>query len=696
MKNRTHYLILFLFIIVLGKIFAQNNGEVPTAYINLAAKYTAEKSSIELRFFANQKSVLYEGIKNGFIIERAEITSKISKEEDIKYQKIKEVFPFTNQEWAEALQTSDLELKKHLEVAKSFFDNKGKSKTSPSNEGFLNIIEQKKTEDFEFAMLVLSAIQKEKIAYALGLGFLDVGVNKNTKYVYRATVIDYNGPYKIVEVPYLITTNKKLDSNKRKIDITEGDTKLGFTWEENDMVSGVLVERKNKETGVYESLNENPKYSLSENSLRNGFEDTNLKNYETYEYRFYGFNAFGEKILFGEEKAMPRDLTPPRSPLMQSAEHTKPNEVIIKWNVPNSPDGDLKGFKVKRGTTVDGEFKALHEKLLGKSIRSYSDKNFNKEGSNYYVVQAIDTAGNTSVSYSAYATLIDTIAPNKPIISKGTIDSLGVVTLNLKANTEKDLMGYRLFVANNPEHEFSAIKEDFDNDTDNPKPPKHSFNDTISLKSLTPYVYYRVKALDYHYNQSDFSEIYKIKRIDTIAPTTPVFKNVIVGEDTISLDFALSQSKDVEEHLLYRKTNLKSSWKEIAKIKNTQTSYTDKGLEKGLKYYYSLRAKDNSNLFSEYATPVAGKPYDNGKREAIIDFKRIKNNTKHTLSWKYPSITEDTYFIIYRTNLKGDLVQYKRTNALSFSEKPNNNKYSYAVRAFTKDGGGSPLSKIIQ
>ena len=37
-------------------------------------------------------------------------------------------------------------------------------------------------------------------------------------------------------------------------------------------------------------------------------------------------------------------------------------------------------------------------------------------------------------------------------------------------------------------------------------------------------------GVNYHHNQSDFSEIYKIKRIDTIAPTTPVFKNVIVGE----------------------------------------------------------------------------------------------------------------------------------------------------------------------
>jgi len=301
---------------------------------------------------------------------------------------------------------------------------------------------------------------------------------------------------------------------------------------------------------------------------------------------------------------MPKDLTPPRSPIMQSAEHIKPDEILIKWDIPIPTDTDLMGFNIMRAKEVDGDFKQLNSKLLSKSKNTYTDKAFIRGGQNYYKVQAIDTAGNKSTSFSSYVTLMDTTAPSTPKFISSTIDSLGVVTLNVIPNKEKDLKGYRLFMANSPEHEFSVIQENFDEDISNPKENKHILKDTITLKSLSPYVYYKVKALDFHHNQSGFSEMLQVKRIDTIPPTTPVFKNAIVGENTIEISFALSQSKDVKEHLLYRKMDLNSKWEIISKLEKNQSTFIDKGLQKE-KYYYSLRAMDNSNLFSKYAIPLS-------------------------------------------------------------------------------------------
>ena len=693
MKRHIKLIVLLSFIVFNNSLFAQN--ESPTSYIKTVTQYKSKDNTVELRFIADKRSVFYAGVKNGFIIERAEITSKIEKKEDIKYKQIATVTAFTEEEWSQAMQTTNLELKKNLEMAKVFLEAMKKPKKKKPKKNFNEIIQQKKAEDFEFVLMVLSAIQKEKVADALGLGYKDKTVKKNTKYVYRVKPAKYSGPYTIIGVPYLITTKKKSKELLRKIDINIGDTQLGFSWEENDMVSGVLVEKKNKITGKFEPLNDKPKYSLSQNSFRNGFEDKDLVNYQQYEYRFYGFNAFGEKILFGEVKAMPRDLTPPKSPLMKSAKHTKPTEVTVEWNMATPVETDLKGFTIMRGTEVDGKFKKISTSLLSKSMRTYTDNNFIKNGKNYYVVQAIDTAGNISRSFSSYATLIDTIAPMIPKFSSGKIDSTGVVTLKIAPSKDQDLMGYRLFMANNPDHEFSAIQEGFDSRETNPEPPQHTFNDTITLKSLSPYVYYKVKALDFHHNQSDFSPIYKIKRIDTIPPTTPVFKKVVVGKNTIELNFALSQSKDVKEHFLYRKTDLKSQWKMILKLENNQSSFIDKDLRKGEKYFYSLRAKDDSNLFSEFAIPISGSPYDNGNRQEVSNFTIRKNKKKYVLSWIYPTASKDTFFIVYKSNKDGDLVQYKRTEKLNFSEKNTKNKNSYAIRAFTKDGGASKMSVII-
>lgn len=687
--------LVIAFLVTYGSSFAQTNEGDPTSNITVVAQYKSGDNRVELRFFANKKSVLENGMQYGYTIERAEIVSKISKQEDLKYQKVASVKPFTEAQWKNALQTADEKLKKQLKVAQVFYkEGVNTQKTVKPAADLKTLLDNKKADDFQFVLLLMSSIQNKNVAFALGLAYNDKTAKADTKYVYKASLIKYTGPYEIVEVPYLITTNEEGQQIKRKIDVTEGDTQLGFTWEENDMISGVMVARKNKNTGTFEPLNERPKYSLSENSLNNGFEDKDLVNYQTYEYNFYGFNAFGEKILFGNVTAMPKDLTPPRSPIMQSAEHIKPDEILIKWDIPIPTDTDLMGFNIMRAKEVDGDFKQLNSKLLSKSKNTYTDKAFIRGGQNYYKVQAIDTAGNKSTSFSSYVTLMDTTAPSTPKFISSTIDSLGVVTLNVIPNKEKDLKGYRLFMANSPEHEFSVIQENFDEDISNPKENKHILKDTITLKSLSPYVYYKVKALDFHHNQSGFSEMLQVKRIDTIPPTTPVFKNAIVGDNTIEISFALSQSKDVKEHLLYRKMDLNSKWEIISKLEKNQSTFIDKGLQKE-KYYYSLRAMDHSNLFSKYAIPISGKPYDSGKRKSVTGFSIQKSNDNYILSWKYPEISDDTYFIIYKVNKQKKLVQYKRISALSFSEKENKMKGSYAVRAFTKDGGSSDMSKTI-
>lgn len=58
----------------------------------MVARYLPEANSVEIRFFPDKKSILYSGIKNGFVVERAEISAEIKLEEDIKYVRIAEVF----------------------------------------------------------------------------------------------------------------------------------------------------------------------------------------------------------------------------------------------------------------------------------------------------------------------------------------------------------------------------------------------------------------------------------------------------------------------------------------------------------------------------------------------------------------------------------------------------------------------------
>lgn len=689
-------MVLFMFF---SSINAQeSNEEQPTSVINVVARYLPEKNAVEMRFFPDKKSILYSGIKSGFVIERAEITEGIELEADLKYIKIAEVFPYNEAQWNAAFSKGNEETKHSLNLAKDFFDNIEKQTGGKFNfdEGIKEMKEQKSKEDFEYLIFVMNAIKDKDVAEAIGLSYTDKSIQKDKNYLYRIKLSkEPKSTYKVVGLPFNIETAVNKKQEERKIYTVTGDKELSFLWEENDMVSGALVERKNNQTGKYELLNETPVYTLGETSNHNGYKDENLTNYQWYEYRFYGYNPFGEKILFGSAKGMPKDLTPPKKPLLIKAKHEKFDEVLVEWNVTDPVDNDLKGFLVARGETNDGNFQILHQNLLPKNSRRFTDKTFSGIKSNYYVIQAIDTSGNISSSTPAFVTITDSIPPAKPKFISGKIDSLGIVTLNIELNKEIDLMGYRLYKSNSDEHEFSLIREGFSENDSIVKPVQIIFKDTVTLNSLTPYIYYKIIALDFNFNQSESSEILKVKRPDKIPPTTPVFKNVIVKQNEIELHFALSESEDVVEQYIYRKLKADAPWELLSKVDNKSTSYIDKKLKQGTVYFYSLRAKDDSNLFSEYAKPVYGKPFDNGVRPPILNLVIKKDDKDILLSWEYELLNDNTYFVIYKADKKGNLIQYKNTTKLLFKEPIGKETNSYAVKVFTKDGGQSKISNTV-
>ena len=418
-----------------------------------------------------------------------------------------------------------------------------------------------------------------------------------------------------------------------------------------------------------------------------------MVNYQKYTYRFYAQTIFGERVKFAEVTGMPRDLTPPQKPFLKQPKHIKPNEVLIEWEMKAPIAKDFKGFAISRSDKNDGYFSLINDKLLPSTARKFIDKSFIKGKSNYYLIQALDTANNVSSSFPISVTLIDSIPPVKPVFIDGKIDSTGVVTINIQKNKEPDLMGYRLFRSNSEKHEFSVIQEGFDGNDSIPKPVQLVFKDTVTLNSLTPYIYYRIKALDQNFNQSKFSDILKVKRPDKIAPTTPVFKNVKVRKDAVELFFALSESKDVVAQYLYRRLSYDAPWELLATLKNDQRTYLDKKLEQGTKYFYSLRAKDDSDNYSKYAVPVYGKPYDDGVRPIVIELKISSDKNKVNLVWEYPKEFKDAYFVVYKKDKKGNLKQYKNVQEKNFEEKVKKGTVDYAVKAFTKDGGQSKISE---
>ena len=682
------HIIVFGFLICFSVGFSQT--EDATSKIKVVGRYVDQ--GIELRFFPDKKQTLDIGLQNGFIIERASGKSS-------SFSEIGTTKPLSAAEWEALIASkSNIEEQEDIEMAYDFLQDIGTSQNEgvSFDEGISKLKEEKAKEDFQFMVFVLTAIKNEEVATGLGLGYIDTTAQQGQEYTYRVRLAGKSNIYSVESIPETIVARKNAVDYSNKVYTKVGDTQLSFLWVENSKLSGYYVERQDAR-GNFIRLNDTPIYTLTGKEYtgerRSGFNEDSLTNYKTYTYRFLGQNAFGELQQFAEVKAMPKDLTPPQQPFLKQPKHTKPDVVEVNWDMTKDLAPDFKGFAVSRGESNKGEFQILHQGILPKTVRKFEDYSFVKGKTNYYLVQAIDTANNVSSSFPIAVTLIDSVPPKKPAFISGKMDSLGIVTLKVKPNTETDLMGYRLFRANSNEHEFSAIQEDFLELDSLQQKLKESYRDTVTLKSLTPYVYYKVKALDNNFNQSEFSDVLKVKRLDTIPPTAPVFKNVSVKPKEVKLEFALSGSKDVSTHELYRKIDLKSPWVVLTTIENSARTYIDKDVEQGTKYFYSLRAKDDGGLYSEYALPVYGKPYDNGVREPVKNLKITNEDGKARLTWDYDDV-KDVLFVIYKHNANGQLVQHTNSKTRNFEESASKGA-TYAVKVFTTDGGQSKVSETV-
>ena len=676
----------FLFLV---SAFAKAQQQ-PTTVIKTKGRFI--NNSIELRFFPDRKSTMNLAFTSGFIIERATASAS-------NFTEIGRTVPFTKLQWQEAIKnTNSQQEKDELELAEDFYldvlENKGGSMNFTM--GIADLKKQKAEEDFQLMVSLLTAIKNSTAAKGLGFSYIDNTVEKGINYTYRIKLAKSSPIYKIASVPFKIKAETNNTNLKNKVYVKTGDTELGFVWKDHSDLSGVDVERVINGKNV--KLNTAPIYAIRGSnytgSKRTGFSEDSLINYKKYTYHFYAQTLFGERVKFAEVTAMPRDLTPPQQPFLKQPQHAKPDEVHVEWEMNAPIAGDFKGFAISRSQENKGSFMLLHDKLLPKSARKFIDKSFIKGKTNYYLVQAVDTVNNISSSFPVAVTLIDSIPPSKPIFIKGKIDTTGIVTIDIKKNPEADLMGYRLYRSNASEHEFSAIKEGFLSIDSLERKVQTVYKDTVTLKSLTPYIYYRVEALDFNHNTSEPSEILKVKRPDKIAPTTPVFKKIRSTEDYIELQFVLSKSIDVKEQILYRKTDLKAPWKKYKTLKNDQHSFVDKEVKKGIIYYYSMRAIDESENASPYAVSVKGKTYNTSERPPVENLKASANKDKITLNWNYKNFNKETYFVIYTKNKNGQFTRYAKSVELRFIESKKGEK-TYAVKAFTTDGGQSKLSKEV-
>ncbi|WP_411274222.1 fibronectin type III domain-containing protein [Daejeonella sp.] len=592
--------------------FAQQSGTPIKVTLAISARSYSDR--IVLRYAPANPILFSQANKVGYIVERANFVNGIASDK-LSFTPIAgSPFKRWNEEqWEKALveeKLKDTSAAKIAGLAMVFSDPDGTSQDGDvMKEGLKSFKDQKDNSDMRFGFALIAANRSRVAAEGLAVRVSDASVTPGQTYVYRVRL---NQPLVNAanETAYVKVRsenfNEKYLSNNKAVKVSEGDGAIAFSFPESSEYYAFTAERSDNNGASYIKIIKTPELNLKPTGFTGksdfAYGDTGLTNYKKYYYRILVSTPFADELVLSEFIAIPRDKTPPPAPFLKTAIHIKPKQVELSWEMTAKSTGDLKGFTIKRGTQENGKYSLISKGLLPANTMRFIDETFDPDGSNYYVVEAVDTAGNSSHSYPAYVTLIDSVPPAMPFISSAKIDSVGKIIIKVRPNTEKDFMGYQVLKANSKEHEFSVVTETF---KDSLGRTTFTLNDSTTLNTLTKNIYYKVIAFDTHFNQSLPSKIIELTKRDTIPPVSPLITGFTVSDTSVVIIFVNSSSEDAARNILLRRESGKVKFDSI--FFNTNTSvikFTDKKITGGRQYEYAMIARDDGGLASKISRSI--------------------------------------------------------------------------------------------
>ncbi|MDC6385660.1 hypothetical protein PP180_09785 [Muricauda sp. SK9] len=593
--------------------------------------------------------------------------------------------PLPLEEWMPFVEQNDNAAVMAQSLYGESFDVEGMDQLSV----IVNLAEE---QEQRFTWGLYAADQDYEVAQMAGLAFVDMEAYPNEKYLYKITSLVPEDVLTIQEGGVFVGLQDYEDLPKPlDLAVVFFDGKSMLSWNyaiHNQIYNSYYIERSID--GVsFKRLNDLPLTTLNNSEktdpLRMFYTDS-ITNGNTYHYRIRGKTPFGEVSPVSETVSGKGEKTLAFVPHITSKYYEDDKTVLLEWEFMEEGNDLITGFQLNRSDNVDGTYKVAVRNIPPDARKVRYDSLM---PTNYMTITALGKNGSSRTSFPVLVQPVDSVPPHKPKGFNGVVDSLGVVTLTWESNSDKDILGYRIFKGYNKDEEYSQITV---------SPHQASiYYDSVSVKNLNSKVYYQLIAVDQRFNMSEPSEVLEIKKPDFIKPTQPVFKSYEIKEGKVHLTWANSSSADVVRHEVYRKELDSLDWKLVYAIDSEQYAvssgqWTDRDVKEGQQYSYTLVAIDDSALGSDPAPPLAViipkttlyPPLEGLYGEADREKGSI------TIRWKAYNETNATKIAIYKGKKGGNMNLLREvapdTKGIVDHKVSPNNEYVYLLQPVFGDG----------
>lgn len=427
-----------------------------------------------------------------------------------------------------------------------------------------------------------------------------------------------------------------------------------ITWNAdsvNTQYLGYQIERK-IDKGKFEPLLDVPYVDFKTNAEKAdrlaSFRDEKLEAGKTYTYKIYGINYFGLKGKYSNEVSIYLPILTNAYVIIDTVK-AKGFDREILVSIEKELDSiplNVSRLVLMRSDSLTKGYTKVEELKVEKGKTSFifkTNASLLSGDRSYFKVFAFSQDNDTAYSTPYYYFTLDQEPPQKITNIKGFIDSNGVVNLNWLKPKDNDLLGYRVFRANDKSEEFVERTSQLD--------LKTTFSDTMNLNTLTNEVYYFIVAVDQNYNNGPNSDTILVIKPDTIPPSEPFIITIKKSNNKVALEWQNSTSKDVQQSFLLRTTDNKVDtllrWK-----KDEAATYLDSTFLFSKEINYSISAIDQSE--NRTTSKIKSITIESGFRPALTNVKAIANRTAKQIeiSWTKPEIEVFQYFI-YRKKGNG-------------------------------------------